>query len=125
MIYVNFASDVPPVDASKLRVRGGRVVEYDNNKYKIQSINNSPRKGKKYVAVVQNMTDKTEKKVHWGASGYDDYYVHKDKKRRENFQKRHGAIKTKDGRLASENPLQASYYATKANWCYMGDILAI
>jgi hypothetical protein len=125
MIYSNFASDNSPVDASKLRVRGGRNITYEDKQYKIQSIGNSPRLSKKYVATVKDVSNNTVKKVHWGATGYDDYYVHKDKKRRDNFQKRHGAIKTKDGKIASDNPLQPSYYATKANWSYMGDTLHI
>jgi hypothetical protein len=42
--------------------------------------------------------------------------VHRDKARRQNFQSRHGAIKTKDGKIAALNPNQPAYYATRANW---------
>lgn len=123
MFYLtNFSSDKAPVDASKLRVRGGRIVDYNGTKYKIQNIGNSTRKGKKYVASVKDTSTGKTKNVHWGAKGYDDYYVHKDKKRRENFQNRHGAIKLKDGSRAADNPLQPAYYATKANWSYMNII---
>lgn len=115
-MYINFASTNEPVDPSKLRVRGGRKITYEDKQYKIQSIDKSPRSGKKYVATVKNLSDNTSKKVHWGAEGYDDYYVHKDKKRRDNFQKRHGAIKTKDGKIASDNPFQSAFYSTKASW---------
>lgn len=121
---INFStSENNPVDASKLRVRGGRNIEYGGATYKVDSIDNSTRKGKKYVATVRNVGDNSTRKVHWGAKGYDDYYVHRDKKRRENFQKRHGAIKTKDGKVASENPLQPAYYSTKASWSYMNSII--
>ena len=109
-------SENSPVDASKLRVRGGRKIEHEGKSYKIQSVGNSNRKNKKYVATVHNLSDNSTKKVHWGAKGYDDYYVHRDKKRRDNFQKRHGAIKTKDGKIASKDPTRPAFYATHANW---------
>lgn len=113
---VTFSATADPVAASKLRVRGGRNVEYNGDSYRIGALSESSRKGKKYVAEVTNTTSGQTKKVHWGATGYDDYYVHRDKKRRENFQKRHGAIKKKDGTLAASDPFSPAYYATKANW---------
>lgn len=116
----NFEATQPPVDPSKLRVRGGRKVTYNGEDYHIKSIDKSTRKDKKYVATVENKSAGTTHKVHWGNTNYDDYYVHKDKKRRKNFQSRHGAIKLKDGRVAADDPRQAAYYATKANWSYMG-----
>ena len=118
--YIHFnSSSTPPVDAGKLRVRGGRKVEYKGDTYKIGALGNSTRAAKKYVANVENLTTGTSKKVHWGATGYDDYYVHKDKKRRDNFQKRHGAILKKDGSRAADDPFSPAFYATKANWSYM------
>lgn len=114
-----FAATSDPVDASKLRVRGGRSVDYNGDTYKIGKLGPSSRKGKKYVAEVTNTTQGTSKKVHWGAVGYDDYYVHKDKARRDNFQKRHGAIRKKDGSIAANDPFSPAFYATKANWSYM------
>jgi Family of unknown function (DUF5754) len=118
--YIYFQnSTTPPIDAKKLRVKGGRTIEYKGEKYKIGNIDNSSRATKKYVADVTNVSSGQSKKVHWGAVGYDDYYVHKDKKRRENFQKRHGAILKKDGSKAADDPFSPAFYATKANWSYM------
>lgn len=111
------ASKVSP---DKLRLRGGRKVEYNGASYRIGKAENSDRKGKKYKAVVVKLGEKgkplAKKTVHWGAEGYQDYYVHKDKKRRENFQKRHQAIKKKDGSLAHKDPMSPAYHATKHSW---------
>ena len=40
-------------------------------------------KNKKFVAIFKN------KRVHFGAAGYSDYTIHKDKKRRELYRNRH------------------------------------
>ncbi len=42
------------------------------------------RKGKKYAAIFSN-----GKVVHFGAIGYSDYTIHKDKERRERYIQRH------------------------------------
>lgn len=122
MHLINFEATKKPVDPGKLRVRGGRDIKYNGEQYKIKSIDTSSRKDKKYVATVENKTTGKVHNVHWGHTGYDDYYVHRDKKRRENFQKRHGGIKLKDGTIAADDPKQPAYYATKANWSYMSNI---
>lgn len=115
----NFEATQEPVDPKKLRVIGGRKISYGDNTYIVKGIDRSTRKDKKYVATVLDKNNNKLNKVHWGNSNYDDYYVHKDKNRRNNFKARHGAIKLKDGRLASEDPRQPSYYAMNANWGYM------
>jgi len=43
----------------------------------------SPRKDKKYMAIVDG------KKVHFGAEGYSDYTKHKDSERKARYIKRH------------------------------------
>ena len=43
-----------------------------------------------------------------GAVGYEDFNIHKDKKRRENYKKRHGKYRNKKG--------TKSYYADKILW---------
>ena len=43
----------------------------------------STRKNKKYMLVLDN------KKIHFGAKGYEDYTIHKDDKRKDNYIKRH------------------------------------
>lgn len=117
MNYAYFNSDEKQIASpDKLRLKGGKSVEYQGSKYKIGKASLSTRKGKKYMVDVTNTTTGKTKTVHWGAKGYDDYYVHKDKERRERFQKRHGAIKLKDGRIASEDPTTPAYMATKYNW---------
>ena len=70
----------------------------------------STRKGKKY------MVKYNDKWVHFGASGYQDYTQHRDEKRRENFRKRHSAIKLKDGRLAYKVKGTPSYFSWYLLW---------
>ena len=53
----------------------------------IVTIKRSDRKNKKFVAIIN------EKKVHFGASGYADFTIHKDKKRRKNYIARHKGLK--------------------------------
>lgn len=43
----------------------------------------STRKGKKYMAIFP------DKIIHFGATGYEDYTIHKDKKRKDRYIKRH------------------------------------
>lgn len=49
----------------------------------------SNRKGKKFMVYVQNPESKRINTVHFGAEGYSDYTIHKDKKRMERFRQRH------------------------------------
>lgn len=71
---------------------------------------NSRRKNKKYMVVYQG------KKIHFGAKGYSDYTIHKDKERREKYRKRHSAIKLKDGSLAYKNKNQPAYWSYNLLW---------
>ena len=63
------------------------------------------------------------KLVHYGAKGYSDYRKHKDPARRARFQKRHRAIKLKDGRPAHSDPFQPAYWSTKKAGGTWGDHL--
>lgn len=105
-----------PVSPSKLKVRGGRKVNYKGQTYLISRPAKSTRKGKKYMVTVQNKSTGKKKLVHWGALGYSDFYQHKDQKRRERFWARHKAIKTKSGEPAHLNPMAPAYYAVRGNW---------
>lgn len=108
------------VDASKLG-KGARTVKHNGSTYRISKPTNSSRDGKKYSVQVEKVSDGKvvqKKTVHWGAKGYQDYKVHKDDKRRDNFQARHKAIKKKDGSLAHKDPLSPSFYSTKYNWSH-------
>lgn len=118
----NFEATAPPVDPSNLRVSGGRTIEYMGNTYKVQGIEPSTRKYKKYKANVLNTTTGESYSPHFGDVRYDDYYVHRDPVRRQNFKTRHAGIRLKDGTLAIEDPRQPAYYAYNANWSYMSDI---
>lgn len=70
----------------------------------------STRKGKKYMVKYEG------KYIHFGASGYQDFTQHKDEKRRENYRRRHGAIKLKDGRLAHKVKGTPSYFSWTLLW---------
>ncbi|MCA6430303.1 MAG: hypothetical protein IM613_12790 [Cytophagales bacterium] len=109
---VGFAA-IAPVE--KLNTTGKKTVRYNNQTYKISAPTLSDRKGKKYQVVVER-SDGRKKTVAWGDSTREDYLVHKDEKRRDNFQRRFAGIKKKDGSKASDDPWGASYYATKYNW---------
>jgi len=55
-------------------------------------IERSKNKNKKYVAIFS--TDEKLKKIHFGDSRYEDYTIHHDKKRRDNYRARHASGKT-------------------------------
>lgn len=75
--------------------------------YKLLSIVKSNKKEKKLVATFLNLDTKKEKKVHFGASGYEDYTIHKDKARRDRYRLRHKKdLKTND----PTKPGYLSYY---------------
>lgn len=59
------------------------------SKWKLISIKNSPREGKKKVAVFENRKTGRTKTTHFGASGYSDYTKHRDDDRKANYLSRH------------------------------------
>ena len=54
--------------------------------------------------------------VHFGQVGYDDYTMHKDKKRRKNYLERSAGIRDKHGKLTKNDPFSANYWARKILW---------
>ena len=62
----------------------------------------STRKDKKYMV----LNPKTNKMVHFGQMGYEDYTIHKDEKRRELFKKRNHKWATAE----KYSPAWLSYY---------------
>ena len=48
-------------------------------------LNRSDKKGKKYMVRIGNKT------IHFGSTGYEDYTIHKDAKRKSNYISRHKA----------------------------------
>lgn len=51
------------------------------------TITRSTRKGKKYKAVISDLS--TKKTLHFGAYGYEDYTQHNDLQRKKNYISRH------------------------------------
>lgn len=66
------------------------------------------RKGKKYAVKACNKTNK--KIIHFGATDYEDYTIHKDKKRRKSFRARHKCDSDKP------NKLSARYWSCEYLW---------
>ena len=99
----------------KLNTTKAKTVKYNGASYRISEPSRTQRKGKKYQVTVER-SDGRKKTVAWGDASREDFLVHKDKKRRDNFQKRFAGIKKKDGSKASDDPFGSSFYATKYNW---------
>ena len=70
----------------------------------------STRKGKKWMVNYEG------KWIHFGASGYQDFTQHRDENRRENYRRRHSAIKLKDGRLAYRVKTQSAFWSWNLLW---------
>lgn len=72
-------------------------------------ITKSDRKDKKLKAVFKLENDKTNT-IHFGAKGYEDYTIHKDDKRKENYISRH---KTRED---WNNPMTAGALSRYVLW---------
>lgn len=70
----------------------------------------STRKNKKYMVKYKGLW------IHFGAQGYSDYTLHKDKARRAQYRRRHRAITLKDGRPAYKVKTQPAYWAYHLLW---------
>ena len=77
-------------------------------KNSLTSIVASDSKTKKYIATF--MVNGKEKKVSFGAKGYDDYTIKKDKEQRDRYRKRHA----KD--LKTGDPTRAGYLSYYLLW---------
>ena len=77
-------------------------------KNSLTSIVASDSKTKKYTATF--MVNGKEKKVSFGAKGYDDYTIKKDKEQRDRYRKRHA----KD--LKTNDPTRAGYLSYYLLW---------
>ena len=77
-------------------------------KNSLTSVKPSDSKTKKYTALF--MIDGKEKKVSFGAKGYDDYTIKKDKEQRDRYRKRHA----KD--LKTNDPTRAGYLSYYLLW---------
>ena len=89
----------------KLRQRIDRVKSLGGS-----DIKKSDRKHKKLAVKVD------DKYIHFGDDRYDDYTKHKDDKRKKNYQARHKAIKTKDGKPAYKDKHKPSCWSMNLLW---------
>ena len=80
--------------------------------------------GKKYTAFIKNKTTKKVRKIHFGASDYQQYCdstplkLYKNKnhftlKRRQNYFNRHSGKKTKNAAIKFEKKKSNGYYTAK------------
>ena len=67
-------------------------------------------KGKKWTAIFND-----GKKVQFGAEGYEDYTLHKDKKRRANYRSRHSKDLTTESNKIGRGAGALSYYILWGN----------
>lgn len=73
------------------------------------TIKKSDKSGKKYMAIFLEDNGR-KKKVHFGASGYDDYTLKKNIQQRDNYRRRH----RKD--LNTNDPMKAGYLSYYILW---------
>ena len=78
-----------------------KIVQKLANKHNLGSVQISTRKDKKYM-----IRDSTNKLIHFGQLGYEDYTVHKDKTRLKNFKKRNAKWKN----APKNSPAWLSYH---------------
>jgi hypothetical protein len=62
------------------------------SEYKFIEVKKSSKPDKKFTAVFKNNKTGRLKNIHFGASGMEDYTIHKDKARMENYIKRHSGM---------------------------------
>ena len=74
--------------------------------YKLISITKSNKAGKKMMAKFKNKETGRESTTHFGASGYDDYTIKKDKEQRARYRQRHKG----DNLTNPRSPGALSYY---------------
>lgn len=76
-----------------------------------QSLDYSKRKNSKYVVTLEN-----GKQIHFGSPYYEDFLIHKDKTRQDNYLKRATKIRNKKGELTYRNPESANFWAVNLLW---------
>lgn len=74
--------------------------------FKLVSITKSNKAGKKMMAKFKNKETGRESTTHFGASGYDDYTIKKDKEQRARYRQRHKG----DNLTNPRSPGALSYY---------------
>lgn len=87
------------------------IVRNKAKKYGIQGkIYNSTNPKKKYDLIYNN------KKISFGARGYEDFLDHHDEKRRINYRARHSNIYTKNGERAIDIPYSPAFLSYYLLW---------
>lgn len=76
-----------------------------------KSLDYSKRKTNKYVVTLPN-----EKQIHFGSPLYQDFLIHKDKNRLENYLKRATKIRNKKGEFTYNNPESPNFWAINLLW---------
>jgi hypothetical protein len=79
--------------------------------FKLISIKPSSKSGKKLMATFKNKKTGRDSTTHFGASGYDDYTIKKDKEQRSRYRKRHSGDNLSNPRSAGA----LSYYILWGN----------
>lgn len=117
---LNLARKSRKVKGNKRTVQlGGGVM-----KERIVAFSKSGRKGKKYAVVVENRKTKKRRKIHFGASAYQQYkdrtplklYArsnHRDRKRMENYFNRHSGTRNRGAAIKREKRKSRGYYNPK------------
>ena len=78
--------------------------------YKLKGIIPSTKEGKKLMAVFINKATNRQKTTHFGAKGFSDYTITKDKEQRDRYRQRH----KKD--LDTKDPTRAGYLSWFILW---------
>lgn len=76
-----------------------------------QSLEYSKRKNSKNVVTLDN-----GKQIHFGSPNYQDFLIHKDKTRQDNYLKRATKIRNKKGELTYQNPETSNFWAVNLLW---------
>jgi len=56
------------------------------------------------------------KKIYFGSPNMDNYLIHRDNQRRDNYLKRSSKIKNKEGKFTRSSPLSPNYFSRRVLW---------
>ncbi len=82
-------------------------------------LSKSNRPAKKYMVdllITDPEYGETRRKIHFGASGMEDYTIHKDEERKRKYINRHSQIYLKDGSRAIDSILSPAFWAMNLLW---------
>ena len=104
----------------------GMVSKFDKDglKEKIVRIEKPSVKGKKYTAIIKNISTGKERKISYGSKGYSQFNDstplklysskdHGDEKRRQNYFSRHSGVKNKKEAIDKELKKSGGFYNAK------------